>query len=142
MYGTQWCRSRLSVNFKYGLTVEFFMAFRNTLNIIIAVLLISPCIRMYIKCSRSPAFYMKNTKFNSFVKIYRTYFSFQCAKLRTVKANKTNSFHTSPCRFNTRERAPDTHRIGDLGPGCSTTYSSFCSAATIKFQPGACIRPF
>ena len=61
------------------------------------------------------------------------------SKIRTLLADKTNSFHTSPCPFNLSERAPDTHRIGDLGPGCSTAYPAFCSAATVRFQPGAYI---
>jgi len=59
LYGTKWRRRGFCVNFKYSLAVEFFKAFRNTLDIIIAVLLISSCIGMHIKCSRSPAFYIK-----------------------------------------------------------------------------------
>jgi hypothetical protein len=62
--GTKWYRSGFFVNLKYGLAVEFFMAFKNTLDMIIVVLLLGPRIRMYIKCSGSPVFYMKNSKVN------------------------------------------------------------------------------
>lgn len=47
LYGTKWRRSGFCVNFKYSLAVEFFKAFRNILDIIKAVLLISSGIGMY-----------------------------------------------------------------------------------------------
>jgi hypothetical protein len=105
------------------------------------VLSINPCVRMCIKCCRSPTFYMENAKFNLFVKLYGTYFSFKCALIRTVLADKSNNFHTSPCRLNLGKSAPDTHCIWDLSPRCSTASPPFCPAATRGFQLGAWIGP-
>jgi hypothetical protein len=44
------------------------------------------------------------------------------SKIRTLLADKTNSFHTNLCRFNLSEKASENHRIGDLGPGCRMLY--------------------